>query len=381
MGNISSRRHNPHIPAHIDQKQLPPGIYFDHRKGDGRWYTLTRDETGCQRRRNVANHAAALSDLRKIVEENVEENRGTLKWLSDEFQRSEQFKALTPSTRRGYQIHCDVLCHFPTKIGPLGNLDINKFSSALIQRIVDKIGRDKPSTAVHCLQYLRRLLQWGKNRGHCNENPARKIELPKQRKRRRLPEHTIMDALIAFARERGQRQRGEKGACPGYLWCVMEIGYLCRLRGIEVVTLTDGQWRADGLKTNRRKGSRDNIVRWNPRLQNAWNAAAARRDAIWAKKKFPAPLAPEKRQLIVADHGGPLQKSSLDTAYQRLIHMAIKENIIRPEERFGLHDLKRRGITDTPGTRAEKQEASGHREESMLDIYDFSVPMVEASAQ
>ena len=56
--------------------------------------------------------------------------------------------------------------------------------------------------------------------------------------------------------------------------------------------------------------------------------------------------------------------------------MAIEESVITKEERFGLHDLKRRGITDTKGTRHEKQEASGHRSASMMDTYDLSVPLV-----
>ncbi|MDR5896344.1 hypothetical protein [Larsenimonas suaedae] len=41
----------------------------------------------------------------------------------------------------------------------------------------------------------------------------------------------------------------------------MELAYLCRLRGIEVITLTDANHLAEGVMTNRCKGSRDNIVR------------------------------------------------------------------------------------------------------------------------
>lgn len=85
---------------------------------------------------------------------------------------------------------------------------------------------------------------------------------------------------------------------------------------------------------------------------------------------------PENRPLIVAADGSELRKSSLDTAWQRLIKLAIEEEIITEEDRFGLHDLKRRGITDTKGTRHEKREASGHRSASMMDTYDLSVPVV-----
>jgi len=90
----------------------------------------------------------------------------------------------------------------------------------------------------------------------------------------------------------------------------------------------------------------------------------------------PEPPIPGPRPLIVAADGGELRKSSLDTAWQRLIKMAIEEEVITKEERFGLHDLKRRGITDTKGTRHDKQEASGHRSAAMLDVYDLSTPIV-----
>jgi hypothetical protein len=57
-----------------------------------------------------------------------------------------------------------------------------------------------------------------------------------------------------------------------------------------------------------------------------------------------------------------------------MIHAAIKDQIIQEEDRFSPHDLKRRGVTKTKGTRAEKREASGHKSEKMMDVYDHSLP-------
>jgi len=171
-----------------------------------------------------------------------------------------------------------------------------------------------------------------------------------------------------------------KGGCPEYLGYVMELAYLCRLRGIEVVTLTDANELESGVLTNRRKCSRDNIVRWTPRLRNPWDHAKAYRTKVWAKRKTATPIAPSRRNIIVASHGGPLCKSSLDTAWQRFITLAIADDIITPEQRFALHDMKRRGIADTVGTRADKQEASGHRDAKMMDVYDHSIPTVSPSA-
>jgi len=229
------------------------------------------------------------------------------------------------------------------------------------------------------MRYLRRVLQWGRNRGFLELNPAQGIEAPVERKRRRLPGHKVMDDLVDRALACGRLARNEKGGCPEYLSYVMEISYLCRLRGIETITLTDAHELPEGIMTNRRKGSRDNIVRWTPRLRAAWEGAKAYRAKVWTRKATVIPIRADRRYLIVASHGGPLRKSSLDTAWQRFILSAIRDGTITAEERFGLHDLKRRGITDTAGTRAVKQEASGHRDEAMMDVYDLSLPLVDAS--
>nr|WP_239985040.1 integrase [Pseudomonas congelans] len=148
------------------------------------------------------------------------------------------------------------------------------------------------------------------------------------------------------------------------------------MRGIETITLTDAHELAEGIMTNRRKGSRDNIVRWTPRLRAAWEGAKVYRAKVWANKSTVVPIRPDRRYIIVASHGGSLRKSSLDTAWRRFISSAIEDDIITEEQRFGIHALKRRGITDTAGTRADKQEASGHRDQAMLDVYDHSIPIV-----
>ena len=382
MRKARKRKHNPHIPAHIDQAALPAAVFFDHRDS-GVWYTLHRDEGGRQRRQNLAPRSVLLSELHSMMEEREGVDRDSLRHLCKQFHDSAQFKKLLPKTQDDYCYSRDVLLDTPTKLGKdLGDLAVRKFTPALVQRLIDRIADEgTPSKAAHALRYLRRALQWGRNRGFLDQNPALGIEAPKERKQRRLPAPHVMNTLIERARERGQLKRGQAGACPTYLWFVMEIGYLCRLRGIETVTLTDANALEDGVLTNRRKGSRDNVVSWSPRLRSAWDAAKAYRAEVWLKRTLPVSKDPTRRPLIVAAHGGFLKKSSLDTAWQRFITTAVEAGLLTTEQRFGLHDLKRRGITDTPGNRADKQEASGHRDDSMMDIYDLSVPRVKPSAE
>ncbi|WP_454867335.1 site-specific integrase [Pseudomonas farris] len=381
MRRARKRKHNPHIPAHVDQAALPAAIYFDHR-GSGVWYTLHYDETGKQRRKNVAPAHVSLAELHRIMDEASNVDRGTLRYVCEQFHLSDRYKKLAPKTHDDYCYSRDVLLNIPTKLGkPLGDLAVKKFTAALVQRIVDRLADEgTPSKAAHALRYLRRVLQWGRNRGFLEVNPALGIEAPIERKQRRLPRQKVMDVLIDRATARGRLARNEPGGCPEYLVSVMELAYLCRLRGIEVVTLTDANELEEGILTNRRKGSRDNIVRWTPRLRAVWDGAKALRARTWERRKTPIPNAASKRFIIVASHGGPLRKTSLDTAWQRFITQAIADGNIDPEDRFALHDLKRRGITDTTGTRADKQEASGHRDAKMMDVYDLSLPVVSPSA-
>jgi len=382
MRKARKRKYNPHIPTHIDQAALPAAVYFDQRN-EGVWYTLHRDETGTQRRRNIAPATVSLAELHQIMDEASNVDRGTLRYVCAQFHDSDRYKKLSSKTHDDYCYSRDVLLNIPTKLGkPLGELAVRKFTSALVQRIVDRLADEgTPSKAAHALRYLRRVLQWGRNRGFLEVNPALGIEAPVERKQRRLPNHQVMDALIDRATARGLLQRNEKGGCPEYLGYVMELAYLCRLRGIEVVTLTDENELESGILTNRRKGSRDNIVRWTPRLRRAWDNAKAYRAKVWAKRKTAISIMPARRNIIVASHGGPLRKTSLDTAWQRFITLALEDEFITPEQRFALHDLKRRGITDTVGNRADKQEASGHRDPKMMDVYDLSVPIVSPSSE
>lgn len=161
-----------------------------------------------------------------------------------------------------------------------------------------------------------------------------------------------------------------------YLWLVMELGYLCRLRGIETITLTEANAEADGIMTNRRKRSRDSLVEWTPRLRAVWDAALALRRQT--RGAAPELIRPEDRVIFLASGGEPLSKSGLDTAWHRLVKLAMREGILTPEERFSLHDLKLKGGTDAVGDKGQRQDALGVSD-VMMKVYDKSVPRVKPS--
>lgn len=376
------RKFDPTIPAHVDQSKIPKGIFWD-RSGSGRWYTFEHSSEGRTSRRTVADCTARLSDLHEISEQQKGVEKGTLGWLLDLFQTSTTFKNLAKGTQADYNYYCNFAKQYPTKLGrPLGQLTVARMSSPLIQRLIDSISSSgTPTKANHLLRYLRRVMHWGVNRGHCPHNPAQGVEQAKERKRRRLPTDDTYNKVLALAKIGANLSPHAQGSCSPYLWITMEIGYSCRLRPIEVITLTDADVSDSGILAKRRKGSRDTLVRWTPRLRAAHAAAIELRSRCIARHARPVALEPSERPLFVNESGTPLKKSSLDTAWQRLMRAAVKSGEITAAQRFGLHDLKRKGISDTPGNIHDKQTASGHRSESMMTIYDHSVATVDPASK
>lgn len=374
-----TRKHNPTIPPHIDQAALPRGLYWDP-SGNGRWYVLI-DKGGRPGRETIAGPNARLSELHRILEEGKGgPAHGSVGWVFAQFHSSSRFAQLAAATQRDYSVCRKIVEEFPTAIGiKFGALVAARLTQTNVQRLHERIVQQgTPSKANHVLRYLRRVFKWAGPHLGMKDNPAKGIEQATERRRRRLPSPEVYAAIVAYARERGALKAHAAGSVPPYLWIVAELGYLCRLRGIETNTLVEAQGEAEGLRTDRRKGSRNNIVEWSPRLRAAWDAALAHRKAVVERTTRIHQLRPEDRFLFLSEDGEPLTKDGLDSAWQRLIAKAVRDGVITIEQRFSLHDLKRKGGTDTAGNRADKQDALGVSE-AMMKVYDLSVPRVKPS--
>lgn len=355
------------MPEGIDARQIPAGLWWDAR--DRVWFL--RD--GGKRKR-VAGASAKLSDLHRIAEECSGVNRGTLAWGLGEFHNgadNSQFKALGERTRTDYEYQRTVARDYPSKLGgKLGDSPLSTITRPGMQRMIDAIAREYPSKAAHLLRYLRVAFRWmlnyGKAPGAWNKvNPADGVKAPKEARKRVVPSADAHADIITQLRNAGVLGRNKGGVAP-HLWIVLELAYLCRLRAIEVVTLTDANIVKDGLLTNRRKGSADSLVEWSPRLRAAVDAAQVLREQAWEGRAVP--IRPADRPLIVSERGARLERSSLSSAWERSKKVTGAA--------WGLHAMKHRGISDTVGTRGEKQRASGHKSERMMDVYDHEIPTV-----
>jgi hypothetical protein len=381
------RKHNPTIPAHIDQARIPPGIYWD-RSGNGRWYIIdAHPEGGRSLARTVAGATARLSDLHAIAEQRKgSAARGTVAYVLDQFNDSLDFKKLAASTKASYEDYRKAIKVYPVKQGEFGNLAVDSIGTPVIRHLVNVIAAGKPATrpgvdavppypskANHWLRYLRRAFGWGVEYGACTTNPARGVKCVDEVRDHRMPELTVFRTIQAYARACSTRGAREKGHQPAYLWAAMELGYQARLRGIEVLTLTDAHDLEEELQTNRRKGSRDNLVRKGSAVTAAIAALQDYRATVWERKGRPIQIRPEQRPLFVGEDGEQLTRSGLHSAWGRMMRAAVKDEVITETQRFGLHGLKHRGITDTKG---DKKRASGLTD-AMVRRYDHELPRVE----
>ncbi|HGM6050660.1 TPA: tyrosine recombinase XerC [Stenotrophomonas maltophilia] len=383
------------LPKHIDYGKVPQGIYWDG-TGRGRWYVRDQHPEGFGSKcKTVAGPAARLSDLHAIAEARAgEAQRGTVAYVIDQHAKSLAFSQLGATTQQHYRDYAKAIKVFPLKNGSkLGDAVVDRLSPGFIRRLIDIIAQGRPGTkpgdasvpgyptkANHWLSYLRRVFGWAREHDHVATNPAAGIKKVKEKRDHRMPERDVFRRVQDYARRCSERGAREKGALPVYLWAAMELAYQARLRGIEVRTLTDHHVEGEVLQTNRRKGSRDNLVRKGEQTEVAIQVLQNRRAAIWAKRgitQFNAPLASKMRPLFVSEDGEMLTAHGWHTAWGRLMRNAVREKVIAADERFALHGLKHRGVTDTDGN---KKEASGHKTDAMLHVYDHSLPVVEESS-
>ncbi|WP_372363848.1 tyrosine recombinase XerC [Xanthomonas sp. NCPPB 3583] len=379
------------LPSHIDYSKVPKGIYWDA-SGNGRWYVLNPhpEGRGCKAK-TVAQASARLSDLHVIAEQRSGAAiRGTIAFVIDLFEGSLTFAQLASTTQQHYRDYAKAIRLYPLKNGTkLGDAVVDRLTPGVIRRLVDVIAQGRPAEkpgqedvpgyptkANHWLRYLRRVFGWAREHDHVQTNPASGVKQVMERRAHRMPKIEVFRAVQAYARECSTRGARQKGAVPPYLWAAMELAYQARLRGIEVLTLTDAHDLGKELMTNRRKGSRDNLVRKGTQLTAAIESLQAYRQRVWEQRGRPEPVRPSERFLFVGEDGDPLSRSGFNTSWQRMIKNAIEAKVLDADDRFAIHGLKHRGVTDTQG---DKKTASGHKTDAMAYLYDHSLLSVQST--
>jgi len=327
-------------------EKLPPYVYL----AKGRYILRTYDpETRRQREARLCAGNATLAEVWAAYESRTApRDHETFRWLSRLYQASPQFSTLSPHTRRDYESYHRRICAMELADGRLlGELPLAAWTAPLIQRWQDRRAKDAPVGVNREKSYISRVFAWGVARGHVVDNPARHVPRVREHARTRYVTDSEYATVAELAAESGSP----------YLVPVMELAYLLRARLAEVLDLQRTHLTDEGIYLHRRKGSRDSLIGWTPRMRAVVEVALAMHGKI------------ASRYVIAGSDYGRMKESTVQTAWQRLMRGWTGE-------RFTIHDLKAKGITDTTG---DKLAASGHRDPRMLAVYDRLPSRVDAT--
>lgn len=365
------KRTSPHFPKHIHPEKLPKHTWYD-KSGAGKWMLRYKDETTARwRSKRLCSGLATLAEIWQAVESQQQKSATTFGTLSTELQQTLTWRKLSPLTQRDY-IDChNSIIRRKTAAGSLGSEPIHKWTTGLVRKYRDKRGEESESRANKELAYIKRLFSWAYEYEKVNFNPATGVKKLTIKPRQHYAEDKDYYFMLNIAKKSGY----------WYVPICMELAYLCRMRLSEVLDLTDANELESGLLIKRRKGSKTNITEFTPRLTAAWEGAIKKRNEILTKRKQPHPIKPAMRYVFISERtGNKIQSSSLKTALARIGKQAEEEAKLQGIEfiRFTFHDLKRKGISDTEG---DKLKASGHRNASMLNIYDVKPDIVKPAGK
>ncbi|MCQ8128812.1 hypothetical protein [Methylomonas rivi] len=358
------------IPSRIDAKKLPTGVWWN-KSGLGKWMIKIKDNaTGKWKSKRICGPSATLAEIWQAYESQNLAVVTTFSTISRDFQATPIWRKLATSTQKDYlDCHQHICGRSISTNGKLGDLPITSWTVGLVRKYRDSRGESSESRANKEIAYIKRVFSWAYEYEKIKSNPTLGVKKLSIKPRQHYAEDRDYEFMLQVARASNY----------WYVWPAMEIAYLCRMRLSEVLDLTDANELPEGLLIKRRKGSRDNITEWNPRLRSAWDFAVSTRNRILAERKQPHPIRAEDRHIIVSERtGDKIVVDSLKTAMGRITVSTKKaaEEMGVNWIPFTFHDLKRKGVSDTTGN---KLDASGHRTAAMLNVYDVKMKTVKPS--
>lgn len=322
-------------------RPLPPYCY-----ARGKWvYYRPRGESPIRIGSVDDSDAALWREYERAAVNHTTGNRPTLSWMLDSFRNSPRFQRLAVSTRKQYETYINSVCAEKVAHGSFGDTLLADLSPGTFRRYMD-LYADKPVIANRRLAMLKVAFGWAFERDMVASNPVKAVSKHQERPRDRYVTDAEYQAVLARA--------------PAHLQACMELAYLCRLRSIEVLALGERDLTDAGIRVDRVKGSKAQIIGWSGRLRSAIDIA----------RSYGRP----SLHLITTQSGTPLSMDGFRSGWNRLMRHAKADGAIA--ERFTFHDLKAKGVSDFDG---DRRKAAGHRTERAADIYDRKREIVPAT--
>ncbi len=239
-------------PKHINPKKLPPNVKYDGR-GRGRW-VYRKYKLGKRVEIKIGDSTTTQAELWANYEGIAPTNAATFKGLSLEFQRTQKFKELAPSTRRDYE-NChkaiiNTVAESGTKAGDFG---LDKWTKLAIRLYRDKRCESSRSRAAHELRYMKRLFRWAVEYGYMDTNPAKDISIPSTRREG----HYIEDKDFL----------GALYLSPWKVAYIAHLAYLTGRRKGDLLKLNRHNFTAEGIELTEGKTQKRVLIPWTDNLK------------------------------------------------------------------------------------------------------------------
>lgn len=295
---------------------------------------------------------------------NANSKKGSISFLIEEYFKDEIFLELAPETQKDYRD-----CKKKIKAA-FGKMKASDLKPQHVRQFMNLRGKTSKIRANREKTFLSNVMSWGYNYGHNPSNPCFGIKAFKLKARDRYVTDEEYQAVYDLA--------------PPNLKAVMEVAYLCAARSGDIRTIQLSDIKSDGLLIEQNKTGKKQKKLWTSRLKAA----------IALAKKQPSDI--KSISVIHNKQGQPYSASGLKGSFGKLIDKAMgicrkrgnetaekyaKRKALFEEkyppiinERFGLHDLKAKSISDYEG---DKQYFSGHKTKSMTERYNRTYDNVE----
>jgi len=281
---------------------------------------------------------------------------GTLEWLLHEYQASPAFTShkgapKSDKTIKEHTRQIELIINYPIGGGRLGGAALADIEPPVIRNFLDwRLANNGGIAGNHEVSIISKAWSWARERGKTKlVNPCIGVTRNPKTPRQHYADDTNYNAWLKYLDDK---------KAPAFLYIASELAYLCRMRKIEIMTAKKTQATPDGFDTLRRKGSRDAITSYSPRLK-----AVLKRCDDLAKNTERGRFS---QYLVLTDKGKRITESGFNSCWQRHMRRAIELKYV--QERFTTHDLKRKGATDSD----QDATISTGNTEAMTRVYDVS---------
>ena len=300
--------------------------------------------------RTTDGKAIRLCDLNATKETVLEEYKKhttpikvvkNLSKLISDFFASDKFSSFAENTQEDYVKYSKKIIKV---FGLMRPKDVTIYD---LREYFDKRGKQSITQANRERSFLVSLFKWGLQRRYgLDKNPCIGLESFPETPRKRYVTHKEYSEVY--------------NAGSPEVKAAMEIAYRCGCRISDILKMKYSDFMELGIFIEQSKTKTQQIKLWNSKLNQAVNECKL---AYEVQSEF----------VIHRPDGSPFTYTTFRISWDK----ARKAARLKTGKKLGFtfHDLKKKGVTDFPGSLADKMRFSGHLTEKQVSEYDLSVPL------